>query len=80
MSAKVLSFEEFRRMLSEELAVHEEKLTPEASFIMDLGVDSIRMVEMMLRMEELGVSLSPEATWQIQTVGDAYDYYCRAHR
>ena len=70
-----LSFDEFRRVLAEELLVSEEKLTPEASFIMDLAVDSIRLVEMILRLEELGVRIPAEVAWQLQTVGDAYEYF-----
>lgn len=71
----VLSFHEFRKILAEELLVSEESLVPEASFITDLAVDSIRLVEMILRLEEFGVEVPPEVAWQIQTVGDAYQYF-----
>ena len=71
-----LSFEQFREFLGHELMVDEEKITPQASLIEDLLVDSIRMVEMILRLEEEhGLDLSLEAAWQIETVGDAYQYY-----
>jgi acyl carrier protein len=70
-----LSFNEFKKILAKELLVSEEKLVPEASFITDLAVDSIRLVEMILRFEELGVKIPAELAWQIQTVGDAYQYF-----
>jgi acyl carrier protein len=70
-----MTFDDFRQMLSEELRVPPERITPEASFINDLAVDSIRMVEMILRIEELGISIPSEAAWNIITVQDAYDYY-----
>ena len=70
-----LTFDEFRRIVAEQLKVDDERVVREASFINDLFADSIRMVELMLRMEELGISIPTEAVWQIQTVGDAYDYY-----
>jgi acyl carrier protein len=70
-----LSFEEFKQILAEELLVSVDKLVPEASFISDLAVDSIRLVEMILRLEELGVKIPAEMAWQIQTVGDAYEYF-----
>lgn len=73
--SEVMSFDDFKKVLAEVLAVSEEKVTPEASFITDLAVDSIRMVEMVLMIEELGVKIPPEAAWKIQTVGDAYSYY-----
>ena len=70
-----LSFEEFKQILAEELLVSVDRLVPEASFINDLAVDSIRLVEMILRLEELGVKIPAEMAWQIQTVGDAYEYF-----
>jgi acyl carrier protein len=67
-----LTFEEFRSLLAEELQVDEERVIPEASFFSDLCVDSIRMVDMMLRLEEFGLSIPLEDAWQIETVEDAY--------
>jgi acyl carrier protein len=67
-----LTFEEFRSLLAEGLQVDEEKVVPEASFFSDLCLDSIRMVDMMLRLEELGLSIPLEDAWQIETVEDAY--------
>lgn len=70
-----LSFEAFRTMLTDMLNVDEAKLTPEATFITDLGVDSLRLVQVLLRLEQMGFKLSLESAWRIQTVGDAYRYY-----
>ena len=70
-----LSFEAFQAMLADLLKVDVAQVTPEAYFITDLGVDSIRMVQMLLRLEEMGIELSLESAWQIQTVSDAYRYY-----
>lgn len=67
-----LTFEEFRSLIAEELHVDEERVVPEASFFSDLCVDSIRMVDMILRLEELGLSIPLEDAWQIETVEDAY--------
>jgi acyl carrier protein len=68
------SFEEFRKILAEELLVDEEEIMPKTTFT-DLRVDSVRMVDMMLRLEEQGISIPFEAGWQIETVGDAYRFY-----
>ena len=70
-----LSFEQFRCMLAELLSLPMERLVPEAYFVGDLGVDSIRMVEVFLSLREMGLDVSPETAWRIQTVGDAYGYY-----
>jgi len=69
------SFEEFRKIIAEELLVDEEEITPDTSFLTDLRVDSVRMVDMMLRLEEQGIRIPWEAGWQIETVGDAYRFY-----
>jgi len=70
-----LSFEAFQAMLADLLKVDVAQVTPEAYFITDLGLDSIRMLEILLCLEEMGIELSLELAWRIQTVGDAYCYY-----
>ena len=74
-----MSFDEFKKVLANVLLIEEEKLIPETSFTADLYVDSIRWVEMALRIEQIGVEMPAEAFWEIQTVGDAYEYYVNHH-
>jgi acyl carrier protein len=61
--------------MAEALIMNPEQLTPEASFITDLAVDSIRFVELYLRFQEMGIEIPEDAVWEIQTVGDAYNFY-----
>lgn len=70
-----LSFPAFQAMVAELLDVDAARLTPDAYFITDLGVDSLRLADILLRLEELGVEVSPDLTWEVQTVGDAYRVY-----
>ena len=70
-----ITFEEFQRMLADVLQVEENQLVPEASFVNDLMVDSIKLVELMLGLEENGINIPMEAAWDVQTVGDAYRVY-----
>ena len=74
-----IPFDDFKKVLANVLMIEEEKLVPETSFTADLYVDSIRWVEMALRIEQLGVDMPAEAFWEIQTVGDAYKYYVSHH-
>lgn len=69
-----LSFEEFRDLMARELQLDRNELTEDASFY-DLMVDSIRMVEMLLHLEEQGIAIPLESAWEIETVGDAYRFY-----
>jgi acyl carrier protein len=70
-----ISFEDFQDIIARVLQVEREKVVPEASFVEDLLADSIQLVEMMLRMEEMGISIPIESAWEIETVGDAYKLY-----
>lgn len=72
-----ITFEEFRRIVAEELDVDESQVLPEASFVEDLMADSIQLVEMMLHLEERGIRIPLEAAWQVRTVGDAYRLYAQ---
>jgi acyl carrier protein len=64
-----------KEIIMERLGVSEEKITPEASFINDLGADSLDTVELMMELEEaFGVSIEDEEAEKIQTVKDAVDY------
>ncbi len=74
--ADKLSFVEFQGFLSNALSISTEELTPDASLLNDLAVDSLKLVELMLRFEnQLGVSIPSQDAWEINTVGDAYTYY-----
>ena len=64
-----------KEIIMERLGVSEEKITPEASFINDLGADSLDTVELMMELEEaFGVSIEDEEAEKIQTVKDAVAY------
>ena len=70
-----ITFEEFRHLIARELHVEETLVVPEASFVDDLFADSIRLVEMMLRLREEGIIIPMEEAWNVRTVGDAYRVY-----
>lgn len=71
------TFEEFQGMLAKRMGMPIERFSPEASFLDDLGIDSIRMTELMLEFDRLGINIPPEAVWDLQTVGDAYNFYIK---
>ena len=70
-----MAFQEFRHIIARELQIDEEQVVREASFMEDLRADSIQLVNLMLRMEELGIRIPLEAAWEVETVGDAYRLY-----
>jgi acyl carrier protein len=70
-----IPFEEFKLLVAEQLHLEEDKVRREASFIDDLMVDSIQLVDLMLNLEELGINIPIEEAWDVRTVGDAYRLY-----
>ena len=64
-----------KKIVVEHLGVEESKVTPEASFIDDLGADSLDTVELVMEFEdEFEISIPDEDAEKIQKVKDAYDY------
>ena len=58
-----------------ELGVEAEKVTASASFVEDLGADSLDTVELVMAFEEeFGIEIPDEDAEKLQTVGDAIDY------
>ncbi|PIE22484.1 MAG: acyl carrier protein [Planctomycetota bacterium] len=63
------------KIVCEQLNVSEDKVTPETSFINDLGADSLDMVELVMHFEEdFEMQIPDEEAEKIQTVGDAINY------
>ena len=64
-----------RAKVVEHLGVEPEKVVPSASFIDDLGADSLDTVELVMAFEEeFGVEIPDDAAENIQTVGDAVKF------
>ena len=62
-------------IIVEQLGVSEEEVTMEASFIEDLGADSLDLVELIMAMEEeFSLEISDEDAEKIQTVQDVVNY------
>ncbi len=62
-------------IIVEQLGVSEEEVTLEASFIEDLGADSLDLVELIMAMEEeFSIEISDEDAEKIQTVQDVVSY------
>ncbi|MEE9304755.1 MAG: acyl carrier protein [bacterium] len=64
-----------KEIIVEQLGVEEEQVTPEASFIDDLGADSLDTVELIMAFEEdFDVEIPDEEAEKIITVKDAISY------
>ncbi|MEJ2238460.1 MAG: acyl carrier protein [Gemmatimonadales bacterium] len=67
--------EKVRDIIVEELGVERDKVTDDASFMEDLGADSLDTVELVMAFEkEFDVDIPDEDAEKIRTVGDAMKY------
>ena len=73
-------YERLKKIIMEQLGVTDEEVVPSASFVDDLGADSLDLVELMMSLEEefsnpgQKVEIPDEDAGKIVTVQDAIDY------
>ena len=68
-------FEKVKKIIVEQLGVEESLVTLEASFIDDLGADSLEIVDLIMAFEsEFGIKISDEDAEEMSTVQDAVNY------
>ncbi len=71
--------EKVKKIICEQLNVSGEDVVPDASFVDDLGADSLDQVELIMAMEEeFDVSIPDEDAEKISTVKDAIEYIKKA--
>ena len=62
-------------IIVEQLGITQGEIVPEASFIDDLGADSLDIVELVMAMEEtFDIEIPDDDAEKIQTIGDAFSY------
>ena len=69
------TFDRVKKVVVEQLEVSEDEVTPTASFVDDLGADSLDVVELVMGLEEeFDVEIPDQEAEKIATVGDAVAY------
>ena len=62
-------------IVAEQLGVDKEKVTPETSFVNDLGADSLDTVELVMELEdEFDLTIPDDQAEKLKTVGEAIEY------
>lgn len=63
------------KVIAEKMGVEKEKITPETTFVNDLGADSLDQVELVMGLEdEFSITIPDEDAQKIQSVGSAVKY------
>ena len=69
------TFDKVKEIIIDKLGVEDEKISSEASFVDDLGADSLDTVELIMQLEEeFGIEIPDEDAEKITTVQAAIDY------
>ena len=69
------TFEKVKNVVVEQLGVKEQEVKPEASFVEDLGADSLDTVELVMAIEEeFGIEIPDEDAEKAKTVGEVVEY------
>lgn len=64
-----------KQIIAEKLGVSEDKVTPQAAFVDDLGADSLDQVELIMAFEDaFDVEIPDEDAEKLKSVKDAFDY------
>jgi acyl carrier protein len=72
---KVEVLDRIKKIIAEQLGIDEDDVVPEASFIDDLGADSLDIVELIMAFEEeFDLEIPDEEAEKIKTVQNAIDY------
>jgi acyl carrier protein len=67
--------EKVKAVIVEQLNVEEDDVTEDASFVDDLGADSLDIVELVMALEDkFGISIPDEEAESIKTVGNAVEF------
>ena len=67
--------EKLKQIIMDQLGVSAEEVTPDASFVEDLGADSLDLTELIMAMEEeFGVTIADEYAQKLLKVKDAAQY------
>ena len=68
-------FDKVKEIIVEQLGIDEEKVTPEATLVDDLGADSLDVVELVMAFsDEFGIDIPDDAAEKISTVSDVVNY------
>ena len=72
----VITFHQFKEMIADHLGVPADILTKDTTFIDDLGIDSLRLVNFIIKLEKkYSIKIEMDKVWLLKNIGDAYNAF-----
>ena len=73
---RIMSFIQFKEMIADHLGFDSNKLTRDTSFIDDMGIDSLSLVNFIIKLEmKYSVKIEMDKVWLLKNIGQAYDLF-----
>jgi acyl carrier protein len=73
---KRISMDEFKGLVAEQLGVDEDRLTGDTTFLNDLGIDSLSLINFVVAMEKkYGIRVEMDTVFSLMSVRDAYEAF-----
>jgi acyl carrier protein len=73
-------WEKLRMIIADNLGLPPEQITPQSSFMLDLGMDSLDIAELIMELDEHGFHIPDDEVAHIKTLGDLIDYLQRTRQ
>ncbi|HEX3043816.1 MAG TPA: acyl carrier protein [Bacillota bacterium] len=71
---KTPSFDQFKLMIADHLGVDVNRITKDTSFLDDLGIDSLSLVNFIIKLEKMyQIKIELDHVWQLKNIGEAYE-------
>ena len=73
---KIINFNQFGEMIAQQLGVDQGLIMPETSLLDDLGIDSLSLVNVIIKLErKYNIRIEMDTVWKIKNIGEAYDIF-----
>lgn len=70
------SFDQFKQMIADHLGVDARQITRDTSFLDDLGVDSLSLVNFIIKLEKMyHIKIELDHVWRLKNIGEAYEIF-----
>jgi acyl carrier protein len=76
----MVNFDQFKQMVADHFGFKTEQLLHATSFIDDLGIDSLSLVNFVIKLErKYGIKIEMDSVWQLKSIGEAFEIFIQKY-